>query len=214
LNTCPLIRSSIGSGITCGIALLCAYFFFSLSLSLSYSALAAPLSTAQQREVKAITAEIAGNTGDFAPYARRGFIYYRAGHFVQANNDFEKALSLNPRWPQGYLFRSYHEAQSGKVKAALADIAKAESMAPLTARDLSWRGDMYMKLRNYPAAVNSYTKALKLAPRDETIYAARACANLDWHGPSKSVVNDLQRSLKINPHYRQSRELLKTIQSQ
>ncbi|MBU6455735.1 MAG: tetratricopeptide repeat protein [Cyanobacteria bacterium REEB67] len=195
------------AGIICGIILICAQSNYLASSARSASA-------AQQKEINAITKEIAEKGNDFALYAKRGFVYYRSGCFAQANNDFEKALSLNPNWPQGYLFRSYHAVQAGGVKAALADIAKAESMAPLTARDLAWRGDLYMKLRNYSAAVNSYTKALKLAPRDETIYASRACANLDWHGPSKSVVNDLQRSLKINPHYQQSRDLLKSIQSQ
>jgi tetratricopeptide (TPR) repeat protein len=171
------------------------------------------LPRAKEEEVNALTKQIAANEDDFALYAKRGFIYYRAGRFSQANDDFEKALSLNANWAQGYMFRSHHLAQAGKVRQAIACIDKAEMMSTLTARDLSWRGDLFVRLRAYKSAVSNYTKALKLAPRDETIYASRACANLDWRGPSKSVIDDLQRSLKINPHYQQSRELLSTLQS-
>ncbi|MBU6453659.1 MAG: hypothetical protein KGS72_17905 [Cyanobacteria bacterium REEB67] len=184
------------------------------ALVCSLPALAQTLSAEKQQEVDALTKQIAANGSDYSLYAKRGFIYLHGRINDAAEDDFDKALNLNPKWQKGYIFRAEYFLGKGLPADAVGQMNEAEKIAPLKPSMIAWRGTMYAQMKNYRAAIDEFSKALVLDPRDYKTYTSRAFADFDLNGPSASVQRDLESSLAINPDYEVSRKFLEEIKRQ
>jgi tetratricopeptide (TPR) repeat protein len=178
---------------------------------LSLRCTAQALDIAQQHEVDALTKQLEGQPNDSVSFAKRGNIFKKAGMWDKAAPDFEQALRLDPTWQQGYLYRALYCDLNGRYREAIKAINKAEDIGEVRPAAIALRGDIFLKLKDYKAAINDYDKAISLEPNDYMVYAARANAKLQFFGPSKDVENDLEKSISINPSFAFSRQLLESV---
>ncbi|MBU6455736.1 MAG: hypothetical protein KGS72_28455 [Cyanobacteria bacterium REEB67] len=178
------------------------------ALACSLPALAQTLSAEKQQEVDALTKQIAANENDYSLYAKRGFIYLHANKRAESEIDFDKALSLNPKWRKGYIFRAEYSEDSGKFEAALADYEAAEKLRPLDASEFLERGGIKCKLKRYAEGICDLDKGIALKSDDSDAYVCRAMANWILHGAGALVLSDLEKGLALSPSNLRIRNLL------
>ncbi|NYE59681.1 tetratricopeptide (TPR) repeat protein [Duganella sp. 1224] len=68
---------------------------------------------------------------------------------------------------------------------------------PLTAANLTERGTDALDQRKLPEAIHYYTQAIRLAPKDATLYSMRAIAHA-WSGDFDPAQHDLDRSAELD----------------
>lgn len=90
----------------------------------------------------------------------------RAGGMV----DFADAIALMPEDPRGYLFRGDALRTDGRTDEALADYLKASELAPAPAEALVRAGALKYEAREYPAAIEFFSRALKADPSVPAYY--------------------------------------------
>lgn len=100
----------------------------------------------------------------------RGIAHERAGEWAKAENDFLKALELNPDQPQvlNYLGYSWVD-QKLELKRALEMIEKAVALRPEDGYIVDSLGWAYYRLERFGEATKALERAVKLSPSDPTI---------------------------------------------
>jgi tetratricopeptide (TPR) repeat protein len=194
--------------------------FWSLTLPVCIAVTCALPSSAQslpvdkQQEVDALTKQIGANGNDYSLYAKRGLIYLRAKSFQNADENFQRGLIINSKWQEGLLLHANCLAGMGRYREAISAVDKAEMLGPLTAQKLQWRGDLFMKLKEFKPAVINFSKAIELNPTDYLNWVGRAMANRELVGPSKIVESDLIKSVELNPSFELGRKMLANVQKE
>jgi tetratricopeptide (TPR) repeat protein len=173
--------------------------------------LADELSAEQQKLVDDLTKQIQSNPSDFRTWAARAVVYRNAHDHVKAEPDIEKALKLNPKWQQGYMFKAVYLDDRGRRQEAIDAVNTAETLGPLKARDYAWRGALLGLLKNYEPSLKDLNRAIEMDPTDGQQFGARAFAKLQLYGPSPDVVRDLEQALKLDPTNEHDRALLKDV---
>ena len=112
-----------------------------------------------------------------AELMRRGSMYMREGKLVEALNDFDEAVKLQPANPLYLNNRCYALALLGRPQEALVDCDKALQMRriPVT---LDSRGFVYLLLQKYEAAFADYDAAVRLAPKSPSPRYGRGIAKI------------------------------------
>jgi tetratricopeptide (TPR) repeat protein len=104
----------------------------------------------------------------YRAYVGLGALDARAGRFVEAREEFKKAIEVNPNGDWGYLYLGgvFMEADRDYPKA-IENFKKAIQLGPLneTARD--YLGVAMLNQKNYPEAIRNFEEALKINPNYE-----------------------------------------------
>jgi tetratricopeptide (TPR) repeat protein len=87
--------------------------------------------------------------------------------------DYNQAISRNPRYASAYYNRGEFYFQSKQYDKALADFTQAITLRPLYADAFQRRGITYDYLKQYNKAIADYTKAITLNPQDANAYSGR-----------------------------------------
>lgn len=104
----------------------------------------------------------------------RGCIYAKQGYNAQALADFNKALAVNPADDSTYHHRAQVLAKMGSKNNAYADAMRSDKMKdPTTALEFENRARDYLRLKQYAAAANDFSKAIALAPNSVSGYMGR-----------------------------------------
>jgi Flp pilus assembly protein TadD len=108
--------------------------------------------------------------GDWRFYYVRGIAHERNNQFPLAENDFLKALDLNPGQPQVLNYLGYSWVDRGmNLKRALDMIQKAVAASPNDGYIIDSLGWAYYRLGRYPEAVTELEAAATLRPNDPEI---------------------------------------------
>jgi tetratricopeptide (TPR) repeat protein len=112
-----------------------------------------------------------GNSpGDWRFYYVRGIAHERNKQFPLAENDFLKALQLDPGQPQVLNYLGYSWVDRGmNLKRALEMIQKAVAASPNDGYIIDSLGWAYYRLGRYPEAVTELEAAATLRPNDPEI---------------------------------------------
>jgi tetratricopeptide (TPR) repeat protein len=95
-----------------------------------------------------------------------------------AVGEFTKAITLNFSGKEIYKARALAYAALGQDNEAIKDMSIViDQYHSLEAEDVKMRGDLFAKLKNYPAALKDYNKALILKKDDVPTLLARADLN-------------------------------------
>jgi tetratricopeptide (TPR) repeat protein len=103
----------------------------------------------------------------FEGHLARAFIYSHAKHDdANALAEFESLLKRSPNNSRLYVNWAYAKGQAGDWRAALSGVQRACELDPRNPQYLRWLADVYVKLRRYAEADQTYEKAQSLAPDD------------------------------------------------
>lgn len=92
----------------------------------------------------------------------------------QALADIEMALKLAPNYAQYHLTKALVLDQLGRLVEAEASCSVAVDSAPSVALFFQFRGRIRTKLKKYDAAIEDYTKAIALEPKQAVNYERRS----------------------------------------
>lgn len=150
-----------------------------------------------EEEREKINAFIEKNPDNSAAYIERGsFKYSKLNDFKGAIEDFNKAISLNPKNSKAFYNRAYSKYYLDDLDGACSDWIKSESLGNknalnsvikycgddfLTKYDSSTLGEVFFKRasynvdnNDYKQAINDYTKTIELGYQVKSSYINRA----------------------------------------
>lgn len=132
--------------------------------------------------IDALTLQIQAhpNAASNAPlFLARGDLHRIHGSWAEAAADFDKALQLDPKLVMVELFRARLWLDTDKPKAAIEAVNRYAASQPLNSETLALRARARVKAGEPLAAVEDFTRAIRLAvPPTPELYLERAEALL------------------------------------
>lgn len=134
---------------------------------LCYEAALGGDSTATSLEgcTRALEEESLTSTDRAATYVNRGILFMDAGHYADADADFDTALRLDGRLPDGWLNKGFLRLRSGDGRDALPLIQKGiDSGASNHALAIFARGVAHEQMGDFSLAYADLKNAQRMAP--------------------------------------------------
>lgn len=100
-------------------------------------------------------------------YHNRGHLYMLKGEYSKALNDFNIALTLNPKHASSFISRGTLHSLRGQIVMAAADFEKAIKLDPENPKAYSSRAGLYKLQGKYQLALETYNRALALDSGNE-----------------------------------------------
>ena len=117
-----------------------------------------------EHEYRAALALSSDQTEIVQSHNNLGILYLGARRFPEALTELNAAIAMDPDQQNSYIGRGTIEMQTGKTEEAVADFAKAASIAPSPVA-LYWLGQAYEREGKLQLAWKAYEMALKYAPQ-------------------------------------------------
>jgi tetratricopeptide (TPR) repeat protein len=95
------------------------------------------------------------------PYVARGHAHAKKGQLTQAFADQETALRIEPT-ATTYIGRAIDLIEAGDYDRAIADINEALRLDPKHLHAFIYRGDIFLKKREFTKAIEDYNRALEI----------------------------------------------------
>lgn len=130
-------------------------------------------------------------------YNNRGFAYLEAGHLQEAQSDFNKAITLNPRYPEAHLNIANMNFRQGRLEEALQGYNKAIGFRQTYSEAYLNRGVAFLQAGRYIEAMNDFDRILQINPKNEDAYLNRGIANLRL-GKNREAMNDIDEAIHLN----------------
>jgi tetratricopeptide (TPR) repeat protein len=157
--------------------------------------------------------ELAGGEGQNVLYYRqRGNYLVELGPYERAVADFDAALKQAPDDAASLENRAYSYRQLGELEKAKSDYTQLSRLNPNRVSAYAHLGDIETLNKNFAAALENYTKLIKLVPTEGRVYQARA-ANLEHLGRKEEAIADYRKALSLDPTLSESIEGLKRLGS-
>lgn len=132
-------------------------------------------------------------------YFQKGNSFYRQSNFNAAILYFNKAININPNYPEAYSERGASNTYLGQFEAAISDYEKAEQLGVKSSDLYSNWGYTYYKLKQPEKAVPLFDKAISINPKNSHPYR--------WLGEIKYDKNDdkgaeeyYTKAINLNPN--------------
>ncbi len=135
-------------------------------------------------------------------YNNRGMAYSRLGEIDRAIADFEKAISINPISETAWYNRGVEEMFKGDPQKSILFINKAINLTPNkeVAEGYFGRGNAYHAKKDYPKAIEDYTKALSLQQNYPEVLFNRA-NDYKLIGELERARADFDAAIAAKPRY-------------
>ena len=157
-------------------------------------------------------------------YNARGLVYGGLEDYKKAIEDYTEAIRLDPKDALYYASRGIAYSGLKDYKQAISDLTEAirrdPKNAPYTVGGLRYsefkdnkilissynkrisivykaRGDSHWNLKNYKQAIDDYTQAIKIDPKDATYYRDRGNTYFQLKD-YKQAINDYTQAIKID----------------
>lgn len=132
-------------------------------------------------------------------WSNLGRVHYQQGNITAAQAGVEKALALDPQSFAAYQLRADLRLWQGDWAAALADYEKVVEINPQYAEILLQIGTMRAQHKaDYDGAIDSFSRALAVAPNYAAAYGYRSAAWMDKKN-FESAAADIERAIKLDP---------------
>ena len=129
-------------------------------------------------------------------YAWRGLSYAESGELLPAIADCNKALRINPGWPQP-IWGAARPTRGGRPTTTRSRITgRLSGSRPTTPTAYCGRGASYLRKGLFDKAIADYTQAIRLAPSWAAAYEARAHA-YEKKGDQAKAKDDRSRAKKL-----------------
>ncbi|MFB2937866.1 tetratricopeptide repeat protein [Aerosakkonemataceae cyanobacterium BLCC-F154] len=131
--------------------------------------------------------------------------FFRAGveqmqrqNYLEAVQDFSKAIDLNQNFSAAFSNRCLAYLQLGEYESAIEDCSQTVNLNPQNTEAFLNLGLAYYKLGNYQAAIANYHQVIKLNPTDFRAYYNRALAETDRQNYQDALA-DYNQTLNLIP---------------
>lgn len=133
-------------------------------------------------------------------YTSRGMAYQR-GHVPQELEDLHQAIKIDPTctraWEQ---LCSVQNWATGETQLAIQSCAKAIELDPQAPEGWTFRGDIYLKSKEFDLAIADYDHAIKLGPGWMWPLDNRGEAYLRKNEIDRAI-EDFDAVIRVNPDY-------------
>ena len=136
------------------------------------------------------------NPGDGGMYFQRGKIMSRMKQHEAAEQDFSLALSIQPNAVDVLLARSVERRILKKYESAFRDIFQAMSLDSTNPRIYYSFGNLFVITKDYPNAINAFSKCISLQPKYSEAYNNRAYIKI-LSGNDTGAIADCQKALVL-----------------
>ncbi len=122
---------------------------------------------------------------------------------------FNKALSLNPQYPEALNLRGQAHANAGDYDLAIADFSKALAIDKFLVDAYLNRAFVYHMKAMYEEAIADYTEALRLNPANVDAYIGRGDTRAHREDYDRAI-SDYEEALRIVPKHGSARNKLRS----
>ncbi len=123
-------------------------------------------------------------------YRHLGLQYYRSHDYKSATRYFAKAAMIDPSDADNHAYLANSVFKQGKVDLAKKGYQKAIELDATQPRFYSNLGLLYVESKNYEAALETFQKAMELAPEDGTFKKNRDGARIQLN--LRDMVSDIR----------------------
>lgn len=134
---------------------------------------------------------------DNLDYKNRGIVYFSLSRFDEAENDFSKAIELDPKDNEAYYYRGLAYTSLEKNTEGLNDLNKAIETDPKYADAYVGRGMIYEKLQKYTEALLDLSKAIELDPAYFMAYNDRSTVYCDLKKYDEAM-KDIDKAISLD----------------
>jgi tetratricopeptide (TPR) repeat protein len=146
------------------------------------------------------------------PYNNLGDLNLEMRRYQEAIDNFDKAISIDPRYPEAYNNRGLARRALRQYAKAADDLAEAIKLDPLSAVYPSNRGLIYLDLGSFPEAIRDFSQAIQRNAKYVEAYLNRAIA-YDRSGDFEQALTDLEKILTLSPNHQEALDLLEQVQA-
>lgn len=144
---------------------------------------------------------LAGEPECIYALVQRGLSLQGEGRISEAKKDFDLAISLDPKYGPAYYGRGWVRHDLKDYPGELEDANKGFQLEPGNPGGYLRRmGAALEGLRRFAEAVEAYTKAIQLNPRDKDSLVHRAGCCIEM-GDFARALDDLNRALELDPKW-------------
>jgi len=119
----------------------------------------------------------------------RGDALARVGEYERAEQCFNQALQIDPRFGLAWVARGAAKASTGQMEAAYLDLTQATRVEPNLADAHASLGCLEVMLQNAEGAEKAFNEALRLAPEFALAYNGRGCARYGLGKPDEAALD-------------------------
>jgi tetratricopeptide (TPR) repeat protein len=136
-------------------------------------------------------------------YNNLGFAYEKKGFYKEAFENYQKAITIDPKFDDAYYNRANTYSKIGLYNQALVNYSQAIMINPLHAQAYNNRGVVYSLIGGIDASIEDFSQSIIINPNFSEAYFNRALSYRD-----KGIVDvfDLQVACKLG--HRKSCETL------
>ena len=135
--------------------------------------------------------------GAARPFNNRGTAYLEADRLQQAQEDFTRALAINPEYPEAHLNTGIVNFRQHLFEPALQSYNMAIRLRPDYSDAYMNRGVLYLQTAQYTQALADFAAMLRLDPHNPDAYLNRGIA-LSRLGRTQEAMNDLDEALHLD----------------
>ena len=133
-------------------------------------------------------------------YWSEGMGFYVKAKYREAIESYNKAIELNPRYANAYLYRGNAYEAIEEYDQALEDYNKACQLNPMDLFAFKNRGGLYKTLKLYDKALKDFERAIQLDPLYESPYEERGNVYAEVKNYDKAL-DDYAKAIELNPKY-------------
>ncbi len=128
----------------------------------------------------------------------RGNAFLAQQKIAKAFLDFDRALKINPKYPQAYFYRGAANSKLKRYLLAIKDYSQAIALKPDFVEAYFNRGTAYGRLRHFPRATADLSTVIGFKPELAKAYTNRGTA-YTWMGRSKQALLDFKQAILLDP---------------
>jgi len=125
--------------------------------------------------------------GSARAYVLKGMIYEKEGFFSKAEDEYTRALHYDANYAPALDKRANVLVRSGKPRQAVEDLDALAAITPKQPEVFMNRARLFVKLKDYAAALRDYDYAESLAPRDRRIRKEKVLVYFKTYQPRKAL---------------------------
>jgi serine/threonine protein kinase len=156
-----------------------------------------------EKAIASFTKSINDNDRDPKTYVQRGYAYLMSGNKTRAMTDFNRAISLNPKYAEAYYYKGFI-SQDTDPGLALDALNTAIKLKQDYIPAYMVRGDVFVKLGIYDEADKDYFTAYK-NDKDKSLihykFANTAFLRKDWQRAMRQIDFAISYLTKSSPYY-------------